>query len=246
MANWQTNILEIYGDMEERRRFFEAITKRSGGHVEYDLNGLVPVGPEGPMVAWGSRSGAVDIEVKDSNGVVAFETRSNPGYTLIERISIQFPLLVFALQFIEENLCSLGWGVCASGKYCGGRVNHNVGWNPEWDCARSRGQDPEAAAIDGFEGLEWANLFFGALNVVPRELTAYPEFAERLAAHEAMADRVEDLAPEFEHAQTPLGDRRISLEEFCEKADFLEIRAECRMAVERALEALAATQMETM
>lgn len=254
MANWTTNILEIYGDEAEIGRFREAITKTDGDLAKYDLNGLVPlVGSEGPSVVWGTTSGAFDIEVREPDKrplEIIFESRNVPPHELIRRISILFPSLVFSLRFLDECCCYVGWVVFANGECYGARMNQDVfragdrRFDREaWEAEQL---DPDAAMIDDYEAVDWAERFFEALNVVPRELANHPELAEDVADHEAMADRVEDLAPEYEDAQTRLGDRRRALEEFCESASLLEARAECRMAVERALEALAATQMETM
>ena len=253
MANGTTNILEIYGEEAEIGRLRRAITKRSDDRIEYDLNGLVPPGPEGPLAAWGANSGGFDVEMRAPNNrplEIIFESVSVPPHELIRRISILYPTLVFALRFIDECCCFVGWVVFADGEWYGGRMNQDVfragdrRFDREaWEAEQ---HDPEAALIDGYEAIDWADRFFEALNVVPRELAADPELAEEVADHAAMADEVEDLAPEYEDAQTPLGDRRRALEEFCESASLLEARAECRLAVERALEALAATPKEAL
>ena len=158
--------------------------------------------------------------------------------------------LVFALRFLDECSCYVGYVVFANGESYGARMNQDVfragdrRFDREaWEAEQL---DPEAALIDSHEAVDWADRFFEALNVASRELAADPELAEDVADHEAMADRVEDLAPEYEDAQTHLGERRRSLEEFCESASLLEARAECRLAVQRALEALAATPTEAL
>lgn len=253
MANWTTNILEIYGEKAEIGRFRGAITKRSGDRIEHDLNRLVPVGPEGPLAARGSTSGAFGVEIPEPDKrplEVVFDSVTVPPHELIRRISMLYPLLVFSLRFIDECRCFVGWVVFADGERYGGRMNQDVfragdrRFDREaWEAEQ---QDPEAALIDGYEAIDWAGRFFEALNIVPRELAADPELAEEVADHAAMADEVEDLAPEYEDAQTPLGIRRRALEEFCANASLLEARAECRMAVERALEALAATPREAL
>lgn len=260
MANWQTNILEVYGEEPEIVRFRGAITKRSGDRIEYGLNALVPPGPEGPRVAWGANSGGFDFEIPQPNNrplEIIFESISVPPHELIRRISMLYPLLVFSLRFIDECRCFVGWVVFADGEWYGSRMNQDVfragdrrfdreAWKAEQQDPEAEQQDPEAALIDGYEAIDWADRFFEALNVVPREIATDPELAEDVADHAAMADRVEDLAPEYEDAQTPLGDRRRALEEFCENASLLEARAECRLAVERALKALAATPREAL
>ena len=253
MANWTTNILEIYGEKAEIGRFRGAITKRSGDRIKYDLNGLVPPGPQGPLKAWGTSSGAFDVEIRKPNDrplEVVFESASVPPIKLVQQISMLFPLLVFALRFLDECYCYVGWAVCAHGTLLEGRFNTDVyrAGDRRFDRAawEAEQQDPDAATIDSYEAVDWAERFFEAINVVPRELATDLELGEDVADHEAMADRVEDLAPEYEDVQTRLGDRRRSLEEFCESASLLEARAECRMAVERALEAQAAMQKEVM
>jgi len=253
MANWTSNSLEIYGEEAGAARFREAITQREDGREELDLNRLVPPGPEGPLAAWGATSGAIDIGIREPDKrplEIVFESISVPPHELIRRISKLFPTLVFALRFVDECLCFVGWCVFANGEWCEGRLNQDVyragdrRFDREaWEAEQL---DPEAALIDGYEAKDWADRFFEALNVVPREVAADPEIAEDVAAHETMADRVEDLAPEYEDAQTHLGERRRSLEEFCESASLLEARAECRLAVQRALEALAATPTEAL
>lgn len=253
MANWTTNILEIYGDEAEIGRFREAITQRCGDRIGFDLNGLVPPGSEGPLVAWGATSGGFDVEMRDPHKrplEIVFESVNVPPHELIRRISILFPSLVFSLRFLDECSCYVGYVVFANGGSYGARMNQDVfragdrRFDREaWEAEQL---NPEAALIDGHEVVDWAQRFFEAVNVVPQELAADPELAEDVADHEAMADRVEDLAPEYEDAQTLLGDRRRSLEEFCESASLLEARAECRMAVERALEAQGVMQKERL
>jgi hypothetical protein len=253
MANRTPNSLKIYGDEATAARFREAVTQREDGREELDLNRLVPPGPEGALAAWGATSGALDVGIREPDKrplEVVFESINVPPHELIRRISKLFPTLVFALQFVDESLCFVGWCVFVNGEWCEGRLNQDVyragdrRFDREaWEAEQ---RDPEAALIDGHEAVDWAERFFEALNVVPGELAGDPELTEDFATHEAMADRVEDLAPEWEDAHTHLGERRRSLDEFCESASLLEAQAECQLAVQRALEALAATPTEAL
>ena len=253
MANWTTNILEIYGEKAEIGRFRGAITKRSGDRIEYDLNGLVPPGPQGPLKAWGTSSGAFDVEIRKPNDrplEVVFESGNVPPIKLVQQISILFPSLVFALRFLDECFCYVGWAVCAHGTLLEGRLNKDVyrAGDRRFDRAAWEAEqlDPEATLIDGFEAVDWAERFFEALNVVPRPVAEELGLSAEFAAHEKLAARVEDLSPEYEAVQTRLGDRARSLEEFTESASLLEAHAECRSAVERVLEAQQAAQTEVL
>jgi hypothetical protein len=253
MANWTTNILTVHGEEARVSCFREAISVKTGDQQECDLNKLVPPGPEGPLAAWGTTSGAFDVGIPEPDKrplEVVFESRNVPPHELVRRISILFPTLVFALRFLDECYCYVGWAVFANGECHEARRNQDVyrAGDRRFDREAWKAEqlDPDAATIDGYEAVDWSKRFFDALNVMPRELATDPELAEDAANHAAMANMVEDLAPEYEHAQTPLGDRRRSLEEFCENASLLEARAECRLAVERALETHAAMQKGTL
>jgi hypothetical protein len=251
MANWTTNILELHGEEAELARFREAITRWEDGRQEFDLNRLVPPGSEGPLAAWGATSGVFNVGIPEPDKrplEVVFESINVPPHELVRRISILFPTLVFALRFLDECCCYVGWCVFADGECYGARMNQDVYRAGDrrfdrkaWEAEQ---RDPEATLIDGFEAVDWADRFFEALNVVPPELAGDPELAEDVADHKAMADRVEDLAPEYKDAQTLLGNRRRSLEEFCESASLLEARAECHLAVHRVLAAEQADQAE--
>ena len=188
MENWTTNILEIYGEVAEVARFRGAITKRSGDRIKYDLNGLVPPGPQGPLKAWGTSSGAFDVEIRKPNDrplEVVFESGNVPPIKLVQQISILFPSLVFALRFLDERFCFVGWAVCAHGMLLEGRLNRDVyrAGDRRFDRAawEAEQQDPEATLIDGFEAVDRAERFFEALNVVPRELATDPELGEDVA-----------------------------------------------------------------
>ena len=249
MSNLTTNVLEIYGEEADLARFRGELTRRQDGLQEFDLNGLVPPSLEGPLAAWGTPSGAFNVEIHapDKRPLeIIFESENVPPHVLIRRISALFPKLVFALRFLDECCCYVGWAVFADGEWQVGSLNKDVyragdrRFDQEaWEAERL---DSETVTIDGYEAVDWADRFFKALKVVPQGIAEQLGLAEDAANHAELADRVEDLPPEYEHATTPLGRKRLPLELLCESASLLEARAQCRLAVRRVIESRSSVQ----
>lgn len=226
MANWTTNILEPHGDAAELGRFQADITKLIGGRIKYDLNGLVPPGPEGPLAAWGATSGAFGVTIPQPLArplEIVFESVNVPPNELIRRISILYPLLVFALRFVDECYSYVGWAVYTGGELYASSLNKDVSRSAGFDDESSylMGMNPEAATIDDHEAVDWAERFWGARNAVPSVIPLGL----------GLTDRIDTFARFEEMASC--GD--LDLDKFCETASLLEAVYKCRQAAQHAI-----------
>jgi hypothetical protein len=237
MSSQTSNVLRVHGSETDVTGFVMRIPSVNGALC---LNGLVPLGPDGPLATWGSPSGAFDVHMSTPEQrplTVYFESSSVPPSELVRRISLQFPSLLFELRFLDEMFCYVGWAIFTGGEYRAGAINHDVyrAGNRDHEQYCLEALHPEAATIDGHEAVEWASRYSEALRAVPQEVAVAVGLGDELHNLEQFADTVEEFGPEHQHINTLLGDDRRCLDELCEQASIFEALAECRLAVHHIL-----------
>lgn len=139
MSNWETNVVRIKGEEKDLASFLEAIrmpateagiSADGGPAIEFRLNHLVPPGPsESCMEAWGSPSGAFNINCRDQKPgqlEIYFDSKGQAAIELIVRISALFPSMVFGHMFVDEQMLDFGWMAYYNGAIYGGRYNDSV------------------------------------------------------------------------------------------------------------------------
>lgn len=127
MPNWCVNRLAVSGPTAKVKSFVEAVTDEHGG---LDFQKLVPM-PEAvlnskgdkwydwALANWGTKwnvadeSNPVTVEVeasddKDSVGVWDFATAWSPPVPFVQKASLGFPELLFAIYFDEPGNCFSG------------------------------------------------------------------------------------------------------------------------------------------
>lgn len=234
------------------RRFVHAMYVDDNLWPPFDLNRLVPCGSEERAAAWGSPSGARHVHCADTTArplVLEFVSWQDEPGELVRKLSALHPELVFALEFFAEEYWSFGWAV-----FLAGRVRDNF-FSPDPylfglhtdHAARARElEHPEVALIDRVEATEWAERYMAATRAICRRSANAVGLADEVREMESHSQHVGEVDPVIE-ATIPAMDRSvISLDEFTQKASFHQAKVACRLAVEHALEALAATQMGAM
>lgn len=229
MANSHSCVIEADGDADELSRFYRALLLTGG-----DPQTLLSPVPDAGLDNNFSLSSPGQRPV-----TVSFECYGRLPDELVRSVSKLFPTLVFALLFLDEMSCRVGFVIYRNGEAHSSAINRDVARatdrdrNPE--ACEAEALHPEAATIDGHEAVDWASRLSQALSVVSREAAVEVGLGDDLHELETFADKVEELGPEYEHATTPLGSSRRFLDELCEQASQLEAFVACRLAVREAL-----------
>jgi hypothetical protein len=227
MSNSHSCIVEVDGEVDQLSTFYGALIL-AGGDLRKMLSPRPEVALDNDFIL--SSPGQLPI-------TVAFESYGPLPFELVRDASLLFPTLVFALLYLDECSCHVGFVLYRNGTFLDSAMNNDV-----FRAAGSEHEDymagalhPDAATIDGHEAVAWALRLSEALNVVPRDAAIEAGFGDDLQKLESFAERVEELGPEYEHVTTPLSSSRRFLGELCEQASILEARFTCRMAVRKAL-----------
>jgi hypothetical protein len=219
----------------------------------FGLNHLVPRGSLGPTEAWGSPCGAIRVRCTDTTArplVLQFESRQEEPGELIRSLSEQHPELVFALEFFAEHYWFFGWTVFVAGKVCDGFVSSDPhlfdGLLADHAFRERELEHPEVALIDSIEATEWGSRYMAASRAICRRSANAVGLADEVREMESHARHVGEVDLDIEVAIPAIRRSVISLDEFAQKASFHQAKVACRMAVQRALEALAATPTEAL
>jgi len=148
MPNWCANDMTVTGDLEELKRFRDAVTDEEG-KISI-LQRLVPVPADcARSEFWGSKWGDCDTDTDgyDIFGMVLwFSSAWSPPVEGIRKVSALFPSLLFELQFEEGGMDFCGASVARAGESAvvefsisGDTVG--IDWSLDWD-----DQDPEAVS----------------------------------------------------------------------------------------------------
>jgi len=192
MANWTSNRLKVAGDETELRCFCSRICRTEESEPYYWLNHLAPPrSGESTVDAWGARSGAFDVECPDIAArplIMDFESLAVPPVRLVQRISAQFPGLVFGLVFLDEMSCFSGWLVCVYGALYGFVWNDDVLRLDEASFPLAEGEfNPDSCEIDGYDAVAWHKRLTETTNAISRSLASELGLAEKVAKFDDFA-----------------------------------------------------------
>lgn len=219
MANWTSNRLRVAGDETELRRFCSRICCTEESEPYYWLNHLAPPhSGESTVDAWGTRSGAFDVECPDIGArplILDFESRAVPPVRLVQRISAQFPGLVFGLVFLDEMSSFSGWLVCVYGALYGFVWNDDVFRWDEASLPLAEGEfNPDSCEIHGYDAVAWHKRLTETMGAISRSLASELGFAEEVAKFDDFARAHWNL--------DEIGERATLLEEEIQCTDLFE------------------------
>lgn len=217
----------------------------------FDLNRLVPRELLGPPEVWGSPGGAIHVRCADTTArplVLNFESRQDEPGELVRKLSELYPELVFALEYFAEHYWFFGWTVFMAGKIGDGFFSSDPylfhGLHTDHAYRERELGHPEVALIHGVEATEWGVRYMAASRAICRRSANAVGLADEVREMESHSRHVGEVDPDIEDSIPALYRRVISLDEFTQKVSFHQAKVACRLAVEHALDALAASQME--